>query len=202
SVMIDVGANVHPKPEHLFHYGLMGSVFAKQRFNRPHPTIGLLNVGSEDSKGNELAKETARLFQQSTLRDQFKGNIEGRDISAGSVDVIVCDGFVGNVVLKCCEGMVEFLMKAVSKHVIGSLNVEKEQAKQALFDLHNQYHYSEFGGAPLLGIDGVCLICHGSSDARALRNAVRAAKEFNKLNERIMIEMKEALRDLQTPAAE
>ncbi len=190
--MLDVGANVAPKPEHLFQYGMMGRIFAKQILQRPDPSIGLLNIGSEDSKGNALAKETIQLFQSSPLKSSFKGNIEGRDVNRGLVDVIVCEGFVGNIVLKCCEGMVEFLMKEV-KAELAKLHAEKALAKQLMSDLHQKYHYAEFGGAPLLGIDGVCIICHGASDDRAIRNACHAAKRFHPLNRMIIKEMDEAL---------
>src|SRR5579871_1593440 len=110
-VLLDVGANVSPKPEHLFQYGVMGSIFAKYILQRDRPTIGLMNVGSEEQKGHDLAKETHALFNASALREQFVGNVEGRDITKGVADVIVCDGFVGNVVLKTCEGVFEFVMK-------------------------------------------------------------------------------------------
>lgn len=195
TVLVDVGANVHPKPEHLFQYGLMGSIFARQMFGRENPTIGLLNVGSEESKGNGLAKETESLFLRSTIGQRYRGNVEGRDIFLGKVDVIVCDGFVGNIVLKCCEGMVDFLMKAVANELLGSLNQERDIAKRSLGELHNRYHHSEFGGAPLLGIDGVCLICHGASDAKAIRNAVKAAKRYNAVNKQIVRELERELAD-------
>jgi glycerol-3-phosphate acyltransferase PlsX len=190
SVMIDVGANVKPQPEHLFQYGLMGVLLAKQMFNLDRPMIGLLNVGSEEDKGNELAKKTQALFQNSHLRDNFYGNVEGRDICRGVVDVIVCEGFVGNIALKCCEGMVEFLMSAVGGELLSTLSAERDLAQRTLAKLHNRYHYSEFGGAPLLGIDGVCLICHGSSDEKAIRNAIRAAKNYSAVNKSIAEELK------------
>lgn len=202
SIMIDVGANVAPKAEHLFQYGLMGSIYAKQMCGRDNPTIGLLNVGSEGGKGSDLAKETEALFRNSPIRDRFRGNIEGRDICQGVVDVIVCDGFVGNIVLKCCEGMVDFMTKAVAQEVLGKLNAERDVAKQALLDLQAKYHYSEFGGAPLLGIDGVALICHGSSDARAIRNAIRVAKRYMPINSLIVKEMDRALTALKAAPIE
>src|SRR3954454_19724638 len=113
-VMIDVGANVAPKPQHLFAYGVMGSIFASHILRRETPTIGLMNVGSEEAKGNELAKDTHALFNASPLKDRFIGNIEGRDIHRGACDVVVTEGFVGNVVLKVCEGLFEFVMKLVT----------------------------------------------------------------------------------------
>src|SRR5262249_11228493 len=107
-VMLDVGANVHPKPSHLYQYGVMGTIFARQIFKKETPTIGLMNIGSEEQKGHDLAKETNALFNASPLQGQFVGNIEGRDIHKGAADVVVCDGFVGNVVLKVCEGLFDF----------------------------------------------------------------------------------------------
>lgn len=197
SVLLDVGANTHPKPSHLFQYGIMGSIFARTLLKKERPTIGLLNVGSEESKGNILAKETAALFLNSPIRERFHGNIEGRDIWHGVVDVVVCDGFVGNIVLKTCEGILEFLTKAVGQELLGALTVERDRAKAALMQLYGRYHHSEFGGAPLLGIDGVCLICHGASDAKAIRNAIKRAKSFNEVNRLIVREMETSLAEMQ-----
>ncbi len=190
-VMMDVGANVSPKPEHLFQYGVMGEIFAKHILQRDRPTIGLMNVGEEQSKGHDLAKDTHALFNGSPLKEQFLGNIEGRDIHRGKADVVVCDGFVGNVILKVCEGLFEFIMKMVAKEVVGTLSAERHQGMQALHDLVNRYDYSAFGGAPLLGIDGICIICHGSSGDRAIKNALAVAAKYAqaKLNELIVKEL-------------
>ncbi len=177
-VLIDVGANINPKPEHLFQYGVMGSMFARHILQRPQPTIGLMNVGSEEQKGHDLAKETHALFNGSALRCQFVGNVEGRDIQKGAVDVVVCDGFVGNVVLKTSEGVFEFTMKMAFQEVLSALDVEKDKAKKALENLVARYDYSAFGGAPLLGIDGVCIICHGSSGDRAIKNALGRGRQL------------------------
>jgi phosphate acyltransferase len=177
-VLLDVGANVSPKPEHLFQYGVMGSIFARNILQQPDATVGLMNVGSEEAKGHDLAKETHALFHASHLRDRFVGNVEGRDIHRGAADVVVCDGFVGNVVLKTCEGVFDFVMKMAAKAVLGALDVERGRAEQALQALAARYHYSEFGGAPLLGIEGVCIICHGSSDDRAIKNALAVAARY------------------------
>src|SRR6266852_2938684 len=138
-VLIDVGANVSPKPVHLYQYGVMGSIFARRILNRERPTIGLMNVGSEEQKGHDLAKETHALFNASALRDQFVGNIEGRDIHRGASDVVVTDGFVGNVVLKVCEGVFEFVMKMASKEVLGALDAERGRGQQALQALVDRY---------------------------------------------------------------
>ena len=129
-VLLDVGANVSPKPEHLFQYGVMGSIFARHILQQPEPTIGLMNVGSEEAKGHDLAKDTHALFNASPLRERFVGNVEGRDIHRGAADVVVCDGFVGNVVLKTCEGVFDFLMKVAAKAVLGALDTERDKAGQ------------------------------------------------------------------------
>ncbi len=191
SVLLDVGANVHPKPEHLYQYGVMGAIYAKHILQRDKPKIGLLNVGSEEDKGNELAKETADLFRSSPLKDQFIGNIEGRDINKGVCDVIVTDGFVGNVVLKVCEGVFDFVMRVVGKELLGALKTELPLAQQAMGGIIKRYDYHELGGAPLLGVDGICIICHGSSKERAIENALHVAAKHAraKLNELIVKEL-------------
>ena len=194
SVMIDVGANVSPKAEQLFQYGVMGSIFAKHILQRERPTIGLMNVGSEEAKGTDLAKETHALFNASPLKERFVGNVEGRDIQRGAADVVVCDGFVGNVVLKTCEGVFEFLMKVLQKELLGGLQAERDKAAQILQGLASRYEYSSYGGAPLLGIDGVCIICHGSSGDRAVKNALAVAAQYVRagLNELIVKELEAA----------
>ena len=191
SVMIDVGANINPTPENLFQYGVMGSIFARHILKRDRPTIGLMNVGSEEAKGHDLAKDTHALFNASPLREQFVGNVEGRDVNRGGADVVVCDGFVGNVVLKTCEGTFEFTMKMVTKELLAALHVEKEAAQKALQTLVSRYDYSAYGGAPLLGIDGICIICHGSSGERAIENALAVAADYarTKLNDLIVQEL-------------
>src|SRR5437588_2365658 len=152
-VLIDVGANVAPKPQHLFAYGVMGSIFARHILNRESPTIGLMNVGSEEAKGNDLSKETHALFHDSPVRDQFIGNIQGRDIHRGACDVVVTEGFVGNVVLKVCEGLFEFVMKMVTHELGKALDKERHTAHSAITALVHKHDYSAYGGAPLVGID-------------------------------------------------
>jgi glycerol-3-phosphate acyltransferase PlsX len=190
-VLLDVGANVNPKPSHLFQYGVMGSIFAKRILQRDKPTIGLMNIGSEEQKGHDLAKETHALFNASPLREQFVGNVEGRDINRGTCDVIVTDGFVGNVVLKVSEGVFEFAMQMAGKEILSALQTERPQAQQAIQTLVNRYDYSSQGGAPLLGIDGICIICHGSSGDQAIKNALAVAAKYAnaKLNELIVKEL-------------
>jgi phosphate acyltransferase len=190
-VLIDVGANVAPKPQHLFAYGVMGSIFAKHILGCESPTIGLMNVGSEEAKGNELSKGTHALFNDSPVADQFIGNIEGRDIHRGACDVVVTEGFVGNVVLKVCEGLFEFVMKMVTHELGKALDVERRKAHSTLTDLVHKHDYSAYGGAQLLGIDGICIICHGSSGDRAIKNALNIAAQYATvgLNDKIVQEL-------------
>jgi glycerol-3-phosphate acyltransferase PlsX len=191
SVLLDVGANVHPKPEHLYQYGVMGSIFAKAILHRKTPTIGLLNVGSEEKKGHDLAQETHALFNASPIKEHFIGNVEGRDINKGVCDVIVTDGFVGNVVLKVAEGVFDFVMKMTAHELLTHLSAERDKGKQALQALVERYDYHEHGGAPLLGIDGICIISHGSSGDKAIKNALGVAARYvgAKLNARIVEEL-------------
>jgi glycerol-3-phosphate acyltransferase PlsX len=176
-IIIDVGANVLPKPRHLLEYGVMGSVFARKMLGVERPTIGLMNVGEEEGKGHDLVQKTYDLFRASPLNDRFVGNIEGRDIHRGAADVVVTDGFTGNVVLKLSEGVFEFVMSLVSREVLGALSTEKDRATAAVTGMLDRFHYSAVGGAPLLGIDGVCIICHGSSKERAIANAIGVAAQ-------------------------
>lgn len=182
SVLIDIGANIDAKPEHLLQYAAMGSTFANIILHKKEPRVGLLNIGEEESKGPDFMKETHRLIEGSPLN--FIGNIEGKDIFSGAVDVIVCDGFVGNIVLKVTESLSEstnILLKRELKggllSMIGGLLI-----KPTLSRLKRRLDYTEFGGAPLLGVNGICIICHGSSSAKAIKNAIRVAGEFVKFN--------------------
>lgn len=190
-VLLDVGANVFPKPGHLLHYGVMGSAFAKHMLGIDKPRIGLMNVGEEEGKGHDLVQTAFDLFRKSPLSDRFIGNVEGRDVHKGTVDVIVTDGFNGNVILKHAEGMFEFMVKLVGHSVIGQLQAEKELGAKLLAKLVDKFHHSSTGGAPLLGVDGCCIICHGSSDDRAIANALGAAAQEArvKLNEKIVEEL-------------
>ncbi|HEY1189054.1 MAG TPA: phosphate acyltransferase PlsX [Gemmata sp.] len=190
-VIMDVGANVFPKPQHLLQYGAMGRVFAKHILNVERPTLGLMNVGEEEGKGHDLVQKTFELFRGSPLNEQFVGNIEGRDIHRGAVDVVITDGFTGNVVLKLSEGVFEFVMGLIYQEVVGALAAEREQAQLALKGLISKYHYSAVGGAPLLGVEGVCIICHGSSKDKAIASAlgVAALNVRVKLNEKIVTEL-------------
>ena len=168
-----------PKPEDLYQYGVMGAVYAEHVLGISEPTVGLLNVGSEEDKGNDLVREARALFLKSPLAHRFVGNVEGRDLYDGHARVVVCEGFTGNVMLKMGEGAVEFLFGQLREEMGKFLQVLPPEFAGKLGGglqaLKARYEYKEFGGGPLLGIRGACIICHGSSDARAIKNALRVA---------------------------
>ena len=195
-VIIDVGANPAARAEHLAQYGLMGAVFARELLRVKSPRVGLLNIGSEEGKGTDLYRETHALLVNSPIKEYYIGNVEGRDLYHGDVDVVICEGFVGNVVLKVSEGMAEFVLKTVGGALMKSLTTERDHALQTLTKVTEQFHYQESGGAPLLGIDGICIICHGSSDHRSIRNALKMATEID--NHHINAQITELL-DQQIP---
>ncbi len=174
-VMIDVGANVDCKPRHLFQFAVMGSVFWRSITGKETPRIGLLSIGEEDTKGNLQVKKTYDLLESSTLN--FLGNVEGRDVFRGDVDVIVCDGFVGNICLKLSEGLAESVMAMLKSEIESSLlaTMGYTLARSAFKRFKKKVDYAEYGGAPLLGIKGVGVICHGRSGAKAIKNAVKMA---------------------------
>src|SRR5271165_5146978 len=183
TILIDVGANVDSKPQNLQQFAIMGDVYFRTIFadrfpTSEHPRVGVLSIGEEESKGNELTKEAFKLIKELPLN--FVGNVEGRDLFNGQADVLVCDGFVGNVALKISEGMVEivrFLLKQSLQATISS-QVGFLLSRKAFADFKKRLDYSEYGGAPLLGIKGVCIVSHGSSNSNAIKNAVRVAMEF------------------------
>ncbi len=184
-VLMDVGANVQPKPIHLFQYGLMAAEYSKI-YGVEDPKVALLNIGSEDSKGNPLVKETRQLFEGSRLR--FHGNVEGSDIFLGDSDVVVCDGFTGNIVLKTSEGLSEKMIQVLKQQMVGLDPSDALVIKKALGGLAAQVDYAEYGGAPLLGVNGSVVIGHGRSDAKAVSNALRWAREMKRhqVNEKIV----------------
>ena len=178
AIMIDVGANVDSKPKNLEQFAVMGDVYARYQLGIRKPKVGLLSVGEEEGKGNELTRGAYELLKQLPLN--FIGNVEGRDLYNGKLDVIVCDGFVGNVALKISEGMVEtvrYLLKESLASTISS-QVGFLLSRRAFNDFKKRLDYSEYGGAPLLGIKGVCIVGHGSSNSNAIKNALRVAAEF------------------------
>ncbi len=177
--ILDVGANMAAKPEDLYQYGVMGAVYAEHVLGVTAPTVGILNVGSEEEKGTDLVREARSLFLKSPLAGRFVGYVEGRDLYEGKARVVVCEGFTGNVLLKMGEGAVEFLFSQL-KIELGKVlpDLPPEAAARiagGLKGIKARYEYKEFGGGPLLGIKGGCIICHGSSDARAIKNALRVA---------------------------
>ncbi len=198
-LVIDVGANIDPKPEHLLQYGIMGSVFMRHVVGKSNPTVGLLNVGEEEEKGTDFIKQGFKLLEESSLN--FVGNVEGRGIYGGRCDVIVCDGFVGNVALKVSEGMAFALRELLKAELKRSfLNRLGAMLLLPAFNrLRKKMDYAEYGGAPLLGVDGACFISHGSSSAKAIRNAIRAASTFvtHEVNHYIVA----ATREIQRAAA-
>lgn len=189
TVLLDSGAHVDGKPRHLVQSALMGSIYAKSVFGIENPRVGLLNIGEEETKGNEQALATYPLLKQMSSIN-FIGNVEGRDIPKGTVDVVVCDGFVGNVVLKFGEGLAKVLMQAVKDAVKNGgiiAQIASLAVLPALKGLKKKFDHAEYGGAPLLGVDGGFIICHGSSKAKDIKSAIRAANDVacQKVVERI-----------------
>ena len=173
----DIGANTDCKPVYLLQFGIMGSAYTERVLGIPNPRVGIVSTGEEEGKGSILVKETFKLLKESDLN--FIGNVEGKDIPAGLADVVVTDGFSGNVVIKLSEGVVSLLMRVMEEEikrrpmaVLGAL-----LAKSALREVKSRLDYSEYGGAPLLGVDGVVIIGHGRSNAKAIKNMVRVGKE-------------------------
>lgn len=191
TILLDVGASVDSKPQHLREFAVMGHFYSQMLFGLEHPRVGLLSIGEEEGKGNELTKETFRVLKETGLN--FIGNAEGRDIYNGNADVIVCDGFIGNVVLKASEALASVVgtvmkkeLKANPLRMAGAV-----LASGAFSDLRRRFDYAERGGAPLLGVRGGCIVCHGRSDSRAIKNAIRMAVEFvdKHINEKIQVKI-------------
>lgn len=175
-VICDVGANVSPKPHHLYEYAWMASIYSKRILGIQRPRVGLASIGEEDAKGNLLVKEANGLMKADE-RLNFVGNMEGKDIFAGHCDVFVCDGFVGNIVLKLTEGLAEGLFKTVIAEIKEECNDLLPRFEPIVNKIWKKHDFAEYGGAPLLGIDSVAIICHGRSDYRAIGNAIRVAME-------------------------
>jgi glycerol-3-phosphate acyltransferase PlsX len=180
SIVLDVGANVDCKPVHLLQFAVMGAAFAKYVLKNPNPRVGLLSIGEEETKGNELTKEAFKLLTETSLN--FIGNVEGRDVITGKADVIVCDGFIGNVVLKAAEAVAEAVGIMIRENIGDNLirKLGYFLMKPAFRALKRRIDYAEYGGAPLLGIDGISIISHGRSSARAIKNAIGVAAQFSK----------------------
>jgi len=178
TVLLDAGSNVDCKPSHLHQFAVMGDVYARDILKRSSPRIGLLSNGEEEGKGNDLTRETNDLLKKSSLN--YIGYVEGRDIYTGDVDVVVCDGFVGNVVLKTSEGVADAIVSMLKAEVSKSLTAKIGCliARGVFRGVKRKIDYSEYGGAPLLGINGTCVISHGGSTAKAIRNAIMRAHEY------------------------
>ena len=179
AILVDVGANVDCKPQNLEQFAIMGEIYSRSIFGKRQPRVGLLSIGEEETKGNDLTREAYELLKH--LPIYFIGNVEGRDLYNGQVDVIVCDGFVGNVALKISEGVVELVREALKDSLRSTITrqVGALLSRKAFIDFKKRLDYSEYGGAPLLGLKGVCIVSHGSSNANAIKNAIRVASEFS-----------------------
>lgn len=195
SILVDAGANVDCKPLHLIHFAIMGSVYARHALSHPDPRVGLLSNGSEETKGNELTRVAHSLLKSVPIN--YVGYVEGRDIYRGDVDVVVCDGFVGNIALKLSEGLAEAITTMLRTEIGRSLRAKLGYLliKGAFDKLRKKVDYSEYGGAPLLGIDGVGMISHGSSPPKAIKNAIRSARELAELG--LNVHLEEHLKSIQ-----
>jgi len=182
AILLDVGANVDCKPLHLEQFAIMGDIYSRSIFGIRRPRVGLLSIGEEDTKGNELTKEAFKSLKRAPIN--FIGNVEGRDIFKGDVDVIVCDGFTGNVALKLSEGLIETFREMLGQELKKTIQAKVGfiLSQQAFRDFSRRLDYSEYGGAPLLGINGITIVCHGRSNSNAIKNAIRVANEFCKHN--------------------
>jgi len=183
----DVGANIACKPINLYQYAVMSCLYSKHVLGIENPRVGLMSIGQEDAKGNEIVKKARELIKSDTNMN-FIGNIEGRDIFKGVCDVAVCDGFVGNVILKLTEGLVSGLFKAIKHELMAEKLLLAMKFKPVMTRIYKKYDYNEYGGAPLLGVNGTALICHGSSKSRTIKNAILTSKEYSKkkINTRIV----------------
>ncbi len=193
-LLLDVGANVSCRPEHYREFALMGHFYAQEALKIPRPRIGLMSVGEEEGKGTDVTREVFGLLKESGLN--FVGNCEGRDVYSGDVDVIVTDGFTGNVILKVSESLAHLVEEALKQEITRSLQASMGflLSKDAFRAFKKRLDYSEYGGAPLLGVKGACLIGHGRSNAKAVKNAIRAADQFTRL--KIPEKIREKARDL------
>ncbi len=202
-LVIDMGANTDCKPEYLLQFALMGSSYMERIFAVPSPRVGLLSNGEEETKGNELVQQAHQLLKASaaTLGLNFIGNVEGRDIPAGNADVVVCDGFVGNVVLKLSEGLAESLLGILRTQMTSSLPNKMAAAvlRPGLRKVFRRLDYAEYGGVPLLGVNGSAIISHGRSNAKAIKNAVRVARQTAETN--VAGAIAEGLAKLQTQSS-
>jgi len=191
TLLVDVGASVNCRPRDLVQFALMGRVFLESVLGRMNPRIGLMSIGEEKSKGNDLTRKVFQMLQESSLN--FIGNVEGKDLFSGKADIIVSDGFTGNVAIKASEGIVETILHIARTEIMKNLfaRIGFLLMKSHLKKVYKKVDYSEYGGAHLLGVNGVCIIGHGRSNSHAVRNAIRLAKEFvvNRVQEKIQDEI-------------
>jgi glycerol-3-phosphate acyltransferase PlsX len=191
AVMVDVGANVDCSPAMLAQFAVMGEIYSRVIFHTSNPSVGLLSIGEEEHKGNDLTRAATPLLKSLPLN--FVGNVEGCDLYTGAVDVIVCDGFIGNVALKVSEGLVDAIKHMLKESLESTITrkVGYILSRAGFADFRKRVDYSEYGGAPLLGVNGVCIICHGRSNANAIKNAIRVAAEYagGEINRRIEQEL-------------
>jgi glycerol-3-phosphate acyltransferase PlsX len=176
-VICDVGANISPKPKHLQQYGIMAGAYATAVCGIANPRVGLLSIGEEDAKGTTTVKDARKLMRDEP-QINFIGNVEGRDLFKGVVDVVVCDGFVGNIILKFTEGIAEGMFQTIMKELQEFAPNLLEEFKPVMKQIYKRHDWQEYGGAPLLGVGGYCLICHGKSESRAIMNAIRVGKQL------------------------
>jgi len=198
TLLLDAGANVDCKPFHLVQFAVMGEAYAKYILQKDRPLVGLLSNGEEESKGNELIRETNAILKKSSIG--YIGPVEGRDIFNGRADVVICDGFVGNAALKICEGLAEAIGAMIRQELEGSLRARIGYlfARRAVNDIKKKLDYSEYGGAPLLGVNGVVIIGHGRSSAKAVKNAIRIAHDFAQIGlPKLLVRNLEENQDLQ-----
>jgi phosphate acyltransferase len=194
-ILLDAGANVDCKPENLLQFALMGSTYCKLVLGKINPQVALLSIGEEDTKGNELTKEAFKLIKPTHLN--FIGNMEGKDIFTGKADVVVCDGFIGNIALKISEGLAETILKMLKREIssVSTGRIGYLMMKPAIRNFKKRTDYDEYGGAPLLGLNGTCIISHGRSTAKAIKNALRVAADFasKRVYEAISVEIETEL---------
>ena len=198
TLLLDAGANVDCKPFHLVQFAIMGDAYGKYILKKNEPLVGLLSNGEEESKGNELIRETNAILRKSSIG--YIGPVEGRDIFNGRADVVICDGFVGNAALKICEGLAEAIASMIREALGTSLRAKIGYlfARNAVSKIKKKLDYSEYGGAPLLGVNGVVIIGHGRSSAKAIKNAVRLAYEFAQIGlPKLLVKNLEDNQDLQ-----
>jgi phosphate acyltransferase len=192
-VVIDVGANVDCSPRMLAQFAVMGEMYSRIVLRQARPRVGLLSIGEEEHKGNETTRAATPLLK--SLPIHFTGNVEGRDIYTGKSDVVVCDGFTGNVALKVSEGIVEMVKQMLQESLRATITrqIGYVLSRAAFADFKKRVDYSEYGGAPLLGVRGICIICHGRSNGNAIKNAIRVAAEFScgDVNQRIEDELRQ-----------